>query len=63
MRGGSGAARIGIRPGDVLLAINGRPLESEEVLRRSLLDLRGRTRALLVVQRGSGRYHVAVPLV
>jgi serine protease Do len=60
---GSGAARIGIRPGDLVLAINGRRLDSEDALRRSALELRGRQRALIVVQRGAGRYHVALPLV
>jgi serine protease Do len=62
VREGSGAWRIGVRSGDVLLAVNGVALESEEALRRSVLDLRGRSRALIVVQRGSGRYHVTIPL-
>ncbi len=44
------------------IGINGRPLANDEVLRRSILDLRGRSRALVVVQRGAGRYHVAIPL-
>ena len=34
----------------------------EEALRRSVLDLRGRARAILVVARGFGRYHVTIPL-
>ena len=63
VRGGSGAARIGLQRGDVFLGINGRPLEDDQALRRSILDLRGRGRALVVVQRGAGRYHVAIPLV
>jgi serine protease Do len=63
VRAGSGAARIGIQPGDLLLAINGRRLLDDETLRRSTLDLRGRDRALIVVQRGAGRYHVTIPLV
>jgi serine protease Do len=63
VRAGSGAARIGIQPGDLVLGINGVALDGYEALRRSALDLRGRQRALIVVQRGSGRYHVAVPLV
>ncbi len=56
------AARIGIQPGDRILGINGRPLQGAEDLRRSALDLSGRTRALVVVQRGAGRYHVTIPL-
>ena len=62
VRGQSGAARIGIERGDRLLGINGKALDGEEALRKALLDLRGRSRALVVVQRGRGRYHVTVPL-
>jgi serine protease Do len=63
VRPGTGAARIGLQPGDLLLGINGRALEDADSLRRCALDLRGRDRALIVVQRGGGRYHVAIPLV
>jgi serine protease Do len=62
VRNDSGAARIGIQAGDLLLAVNGRTLQGKDALRTSVLDLRGRSRALLVVQRGRGRYHVTVPL-
>ncbi len=58
----SRAAQIGFHPGDVLLGINGRPLENAAALRRAVLDLQGRARAQVVVQRGGGRYHVIVPL-
>ena len=57
-----GSEKIGLAAGDVILRINGRPLEDADALRRSILDLRGRERAILVVQRGPGRYHVAIPL-
>jgi len=63
VRDGSGAHRIGIRVGDLILAINGRVLQDDEALRRSILELRGSSRALIVVQRGPGRYNVAVPLI
>jgi serine protease Do len=63
VRPGSGAERIGIQPGDVVLAVNGRALQDAEALRRSALDLRGRARAQVVVQRGNGRYNVVIPLV
>jgi serine protease Do len=63
VRDGSGAQRIGIRTGDLILAINGRTLDDGEALRRSVLDLRGHSRALVVVQRGAGRYNVTVPLI
>jgi hypothetical protein len=46
-----------------VLGINGRPLDDGDALRRSALELRGRQRALVVVQRGSGRYHVTIPMV
>jgi S1-C subfamily serine protease len=62
VRSGSGAHRIGIERGDLILGINGKPLGGEEALRRSILELRGRDRALIVVQRGMGRYHVTIPL-
>ena len=63
VRAGGGAARIGIQPGDRVLGINGRPLDDGDALRRSALELRGRQRAPVVVQRGSGRYHESIPLV
>ncbi len=62
VRAGSGAAQIGLRPGDVLLAIGGRTLSDPEALRRAVLALQGLPRALIVVARGGGRYHVALPL-
>ncbi len=63
VRPGSATQQIGIRRGDLLLVLNGRQLRSDADLRRAVLDLRGRTRALVVVQRGVGRYHVVIPLV
>jgi serine protease Do len=62
VRSGSGAERIGMQAGDLLLGINGRALEGPAELRRSVISLRGQARALIVVQRGQGRYHVAIPL-
>jgi serine protease Do len=62
VRPGSGAHRIGLQRGDLLLGINGGALEDEKALRRAVLRLRGQPRALIVVQRGAGRYHVALPL-
>ena len=62
VREGSGADRIGVQQGDLLLAINGRALADPAALRRSVVSLRGESRALIVVQRGNGRYQVAIPL-
>jgi S1-C subfamily serine protease len=62
VRAGSGAARIGLQPGDRILGINGRGLSSAAIWRRVALELRGRSHALVVVQRGRGRYHVTIPL-
>jgi Do/DeqQ family serine protease len=62
VRRGSAAGRIGLRRGDLLLGVNGRALGDGEDLRRAILDLRGRARALIVVQREGARYHVTVPL-
>ena len=62
VRARSAAERIGFRPDDLVLGINGHPLENADAFRRAVLDLQGRTSALVVVQRGGGRYSVAVPL-
>jgi serine protease Do len=62
VRDGSGADRIGVQPGDLLLGINGTALADANALRRQALALRGQSRALIVVQRGNDRYHVAIPL-
>ncbi len=62
VRRGSAAAQVGLQQGDLLLGVNGLHLDSEEALRRAMLNLRGRERALVVVQRGPGRYHLTIPL-
>lgn len=60
---GSPAAQLGLRKGDFMLGINGVVLASDEDLRRAVARLRGRGRALVVVQRGPGRYHLTIPLI
>jgi S1-C subfamily serine protease len=59
---GSNAEAMGIQSGDALLGINGVALTSNDDLRRAVARLRGRARALIVVQRGPGRYHLTIPL-
>jgi serine protease Do len=54
------AARAGLQPGDVILAFNGKPVNSAAEL-RSLVGNGGKTVALLVQREGARRY-VAVPL-
>ena len=63
VRAGSGADRIGVQPGDLLLG-DQRPRARRTPPRcaASVVSLRGETRALIVVQRGNGRYQVAIPL-
>jgi S1-C subfamily serine protease len=62
LRTDSAAARIGFRVGDRLLRMNGLRLKNYDDLRRAVVDLRGRDRTSVVVQRGGGRYHVTIPL-
>jgi S1-C subfamily serine protease len=59
----SAAAKLGLRAGDYLLRMNGVTLASPEDLRRAVAHLRNTTRALIVVQRGPGRYHLTLPLI
>lgn len=62
VREGSGAEALGLRAGDFLLQLNGEVLRDYESLRRGIAKVRGRTRALVLVQRGPGRYHLTIPL-
>jgi S1-C subfamily serine protease len=62
VRRGSGASRVGLTSGDLLLALDERALSDREALRRATLGLRGRSQAMILVQRGAGRYHLALPL-
>ncbi|MEM9174509.1 MAG: trypsin-like peptidase domain-containing protein [Myxococcota bacterium] len=62
VREGSGAEALGLRPGDFLLQLNGEVLRDYESLRRGIAKVRGNTRALVLVQRGPGRYHLTIPL-
>ena len=54
------AERAGLQPGDVVLAVNGAPVESAEKLARAL-D-RDAKQVALLVQRGEGRLYVPVEI-
>jgi Do/DeqQ family serine protease len=58
----SAAEGVGLQEGDLILGVNGVPLQNDEALKRAMLNLRGRERALVLVRRGPGRYHVTIPL-
>jgi len=62
VRNGSPAHMRSIRKGDILLAVNGLALENKDALKRAMLSLQGRERALIMVQRGARRYPLSVPL-
>ena len=62
VREGSSAEALGLRPGDFLLQVNGVVLRDYESLRRAIAKIRGKTRALVVVQRGPGLYPLAISL-
>lgn len=58
----SPAARVGLRPGDVILKIGQDRVENRVAFRRAVTKLRGRSQALLVVQRARTWYHVTLGL-
>lgn len=53
----------GVRPGDVLVGVNGMPLRNPDDALDALSQLRGASRATFEFQRGAARYHVPVELV
>ena len=59
------AARAGLQPGDVILALNGKPVKSVEELRALVGNNGGKSNGknvALLVQREGGRRYIAVPL-
>jgi serine protease Do len=54
------AARAGVRPGDVLLAVNGQPVTAPEQLRE--LAAKAAKRAALLIQRGNARMYVPIEI-
>jgi len=63
VRPDSAAARVGIQRGDILVRLGGQMLGGPDDLRRAVLGLRGKYRALLVVERGGRHYPVTLSLV
>ena len=58
----SPSARIGIRPGDVILKLDHEPVDDRVAFRKAVTKLRGRARVLLLVRRGRTGYHVTLGL-
>ena len=54
------AARAGIRPGDVLIALNSEPIDSVDRLRE--LVEKSRDRIAILVQRNDTRFFVPLPM-
>jgi len=62
VRDGSPAARIGLVPGDSILAVGGREIASRDEFRRRCATVRNKNSVLLTVGRGRRLYRVTVPL-
>jgi Do/DeqQ family serine protease len=62
VRRGSAADRAGIRPGDLLVALNGVATESVGAFRRAVSSLRGAAEAQLAIQRGPAQYRLTLPV-
>jgi len=58
----SAAADIGMRAGDIIIAIAGRPVRTIDEFRSGFIKVREAQRVLVSVQRGSNVYHVPMPL-
>jgi serine protease Do len=62
VRRGSHADRAGIRPGDLLIAVNGAATESVSGFRQAVTALRGAAEAQLAIQRGRAQYRLTLPV-
>ena len=61
VRPGSGAAGVGLAPGDFILRLNNQPLGSLEVFREAVLAARRGKSVLLLVQRGRQAGYLTLP--
>ncbi len=59
-RADGAAAKAGIRPGDVIIALNSEPIDSIDKLNSAVR--KSRDRVALLVQRNAARFYVPVPL-
>jgi serine protease Do len=62
VRAGSPAARIGIAPGDAIVAVGGHEIATRDEFRRRCATVRNKNSVLLTVGRGRRLYRVTVPL-
>jgi serine protease Do len=62
VRSGSGATRIGMQGGDVLVGLAGTPVRTLSAFRKKMIKVRLAQSVLLSVQRGNYVYNIAVPL-
>ena len=61
VRPNSYPSRIGLGAGDIILRVNNTPLRSLEAFQNAIIEARGRSSVLLLVQRGRNGYYVTLP--
>lgn len=61
VRPGSNAAQVGLAPGDALLRVNNKGMDSLETFRETLIDARRAKSVLLLIRRGRTGYYVTLP--
>ncbi len=62
VRPGTYLSRIGVRPGDLLRRIDDIPIQSVEDFRKTMVQYRHKSSAVLLVQRGDRGYYITVSL-
>ncbi|MCY1022174.1 trypsin-like peptidase domain-containing protein [Pyxidicoccus sp. MSG2] len=61
VRQDSGAAEVGLEPGDIILRVNNQPVPTADAFREALLTARRGRSVLLLVRRGRYGYHITLP--